>query len=61
MRAFFVQKPFSSYILAEKVLSYEKRARKTLMKLTPGLPSYTVEKRDIERQEESDCNNENPF
>ncbi len=27
---------FSSYILALNELSYEKRARKTLMKLTPG-------------------------
>jgi len=39
LHAFFVQKPFSNYVLALSELSYEKRSRKTLMKLNTGGPS----------------------
>jgi len=44
--AFFVQKCyaqlFSSYILAKKALSYEKRAHKMFMKFTPGLVRRSI-------------------
>jgi len=46
MKAFFVQKSFrqlfSSYVLAKKALSYEKSARKMLMKLTPGVDFINI-------------------
>jgi hypothetical protein len=42
LHAIFVRKPFSSYVLALNELSYEKCARKTLMKLSPGVNVINV-------------------